>query len=271
MQSSYKPTHIQKFSFTNRAVESQHPKASGDVSAPSTKKDYTLEHPIWTDKEVHDVHATFHEPKDNVDRLALTSIRFIRGGFDFVTGYNRGTMTEQKWLTRIVFLESVAGVPGFVAGMHRHLRSLRKLQRDRGWIHTLLGEAENERMHLMTALELKKAGRLMWLMVMLTQGVFVNGFFFAYLLHPRFCHRFVGYLEEEAVHTYTRLLEDLDSGRLDEWAKRPAPEIAINYWKLPKEATVKDVFLAIRADESHHRDVNHAFGDIKPDDPNPFI
>ena len=32
-------------------------------------------------------------------------------------------------------------------------------------------------------------------------------FWIAYLLSPRFCHRFVGYLEEEAVKTYTNCLE----------------------------------------------------------------
>lgn len=38
-------------------------------------------------------------------------------------------------------------------------------------------------------------------------GVFVNLFFIAYILSPRFCHRFVGYLEEEAVKTYTYCLK----------------------------------------------------------------
>lgn len=42
--------------------------------------------------------------------------------------------------SRIVFLETVAGVPGMVAAMVRHLYSLRKMRRDHGWIHTLLGE-----------------------------------------------------------------------------------------------------------------------------------
>ena len=42
--------------------------------------------------------------------------------------------------SRITFLETVAGVPGMVAGMARHLMSLRRMRRDHGWIHTLLGE-----------------------------------------------------------------------------------------------------------------------------------
>ena len=50
-------------------------------------------------------------------------------------------------------LESFAGVPGFVAAAFRHFRSLRRLERDRGFIFTLLEEAENERMHLLTFLQ----------------------------------------------------------------------------------------------------------------------
>ena len=38
-----------------------------------------------------------------------------------------------------MFLETVAGVPGMVGAMVRHLRSLRHMDRDHGWIHTLLG------------------------------------------------------------------------------------------------------------------------------------
>ena len=49
-------------------------------------------------------------------------------------------------LVRFIFLESIAGVPGMVAGMLRHLHSLRRLKRDNGWIETLLEESYNERM-----------------------------------------------------------------------------------------------------------------------------
>lgn len=57
-----------------------------------------------------------------------------------------------------------------VGGMTRHLHSLRGMRRDYGWIHTLLEEAENERMHLMTFLELKKPTWLQRLFVVLAQG-----------------------------------------------------------------------------------------------------
>lgn len=73
------------------------------------------------------------------DWVALAMARVLRWSMDRVTGYKhpgegqKGSMTEKHWLNRILFLESVAGVPGMVAGMLRHLRSLRTMRRDNGW------------------------------------------------------------------------------------------------------------------------------------------
>ena len=63
-------------------------------------------------------------------------------------------------------------------------------------------------------------------------AIFVGGFSLAYLISPRFCHRFVGYLEEEAVKTYTLCLQEIDEGKLKMWCRMKAPEIAVEYWKL---------------------------------------
>ncbi|KAK0522422.1 inducible alternative oxidase 2 [Tilletia horrida] len=176
----------------------------------------------------------------------------------------------EAWLTRIVFLETIAGAPGLVAGMVRHLQSLRLMRRDKGWIATLLEEAENERMHLLTFLSYAKPGRFMRLMILLAQGVFTNAYFIAYLMAPRIAHRWIGYLEEEACTTYTRIIQDLDEGRLPEWEHLPAPEIALSYWHLPPHATMRDVLLAVRADESVHRFANHTLANVGTDAMNPF-
>ena len=64
-------------------------------------------------------------------------------------------------------------------------------------------------MHLLTFMNLKQPGILFRMAVLMTQGVFANGFFAAYMLSPQLCHRFVGYLEEEAVRTYTHCLQVL--------------------------------------------------------------
>lgn len=141
-----------------------------------------------------------------------------------------------------------------------------------GRIETLLEEAFNERMHLLTFLKIAEPGFFMRLMVLGAQGVFFNGFFLSYILSPRICHRFVGYLEEEAVITYTRAIQDLEAGKLPEWSKMQAPQIAIEYWKMPEgQRSMKDLLLYVRADEAKHREVNHTLGNLQyATDPNPY-
>ena len=161
---------------------------------------------------------------------------------------------QRRYGCRAMMLETVAAVPGMVGGMLLHLKSIRKFEHSGGWIKALLEEAENERMHLMTMMELVKPKWYERLLVMLVQGIFFNSFFVCYVISPRLAHRVVGYLEEEAIHSYTEFLKDIDNGKIENVA---APAIAIDYWRLPKDATLKDVVTVIRADEAHHRDVNH--------------
>jgi len=117
---------------------------------------------------------------------------------------------RKRYGHRAVVLETVAGVPGMVGGMAQHLKSLRRMRDNEGWIRTLLDEAENERMHLMT----------------FAQGIFFNLYFLLYLIAPRTAQRVVGYFEEEAVYSYTEYLKEIYDGRLE---NTPAPQIAINY------------------------------------------
>jgi ubiquinol oxidase len=191
-----------------------------------------------------------HEPSGFSDRFALALVRFMRFFADvFFAG---------RYGHRAVVLETVAAVPGMVGGALQHLRSLRRLKDDDKWIRTLLDEAENERMHLMTFLHIAQPTRLERFIIVVAQGVFYNAFFLLYLLSTRTAHRMVGYLEEEAVLSYTEYLEGIDSGRYE---NVPAPAMAIRYWKLPEEARLREVIEAVRADEAGHRDVNHCFAD----------
>jgi len=235
-----------------------------------TADDYVLPHPVWLKEDLDKVPIAHREPENNVDKLAFYIAKVIRFNFDWMTGFSWTKKNELTWLNRIIFLESIAGVPGWVAATIRHLNSLRKMTRYHGWIHTLLEEAENERMHLMTALQLRDPGVVFRLMVFISQGIFFNFFFLAYLISPRFCHRLVGYFEEEAVYTYTKLLIAIDHGDLPKWKDAPAPPIAKKYWEMSDDAKIRDVWAAIRADESHHRDVNHEFASLKSNQPNPF-
>ena len=192
-------------------------------------------------------------------------------------------MTEKDWMLRIIFLETVAGVPGMVGGMLRHLRSLRKMEKEGRWIETLLEEAENERMHLMTFMAIKKpklftrhdrwsAGSFLQRILLLVSNVPLISIPMTNGSSPRTCHRFVGYLEEEAVITYTRCLADLNAGLLPAWSSPEfqVPELAKDYWHLPENCTMEDLLLAIRADEAGHRHVNHTLASLEARDKNPF-
>ena len=174
------------------------------------------------------------------------------------------TFFQKRYGHRAVVLETVAGVPGMVAGMWTHLTSLRKMQTGYGpKIRTLLSEAENERMHLMTFIAIAKPNAFERLLVLFAQAIFWNLFFVIYVFFPRTAHRIVGYFEEEAVYSYTEYLREIDAGKIPNTL---APQIAIDYWKLPKDATLRDVVIAVREDEANHRDVNHQFAseyDIK--------
>jgi len=158
-------------------------------------------------------------------------------------------------------------VPGFIGGMLRHLGSLRSLREDGGWIHHLLEEAENERMHLLTFLQIRQPGVVMRGLIMISQFFFITGYGFIYTLSPTTAHRFVGYLEEEAVKTYTQVIKDLDDGKLPLWEDMPAPHTAIKYWGLAENASFRDVLISIRADEVSHREFNHHFADLPKDMP----
>ncbi|XP_057803016.1 ubiquinol oxidase, mitochondrial [Salvia miltiorrhiza] len=192
-----------------------------------------------------------HVPKTFMDKVAFRTVKLLRIPTD--------VFFKRRYGCRAMMLETVAAVPGMVGGMLLHLRSLRKFQQSGGWIKALLEEAENERMHLMTMVELVKPKWYERLLVLTVQGVFFNGFFVIYMVSPKLAHRIVGYLEEEAIHSYTEYLKDIESGAIENIA---APAIAIDYWRLPKNATLKDVITVIRADEAHHRDVNHFASDI---------
>ncbi|KAI9341158.1 aox, alternative oxidase [Obelidium mucronatum] len=262
---------------TTSISQAPHPKRvkaalnAATTTGPLDSKDYVLHHPVYTPEELTATTYTHRNVTGIRDTIAYSLVRLMRFGFDSATGYTDkvGIMTEKQWLNRICFLETVAGVPGMVAGMIRHLHSLRNLTRDHGWIHTLLEEAENERMHLLTFMKLKAPGPFFRGAVLITQGIFFNAYFLCYLLSPKTCHRFVGYLEESAVHTYTLCLKDIEHGRIKHWGTQQAPEIARFYWRLEEDATIKDVVAAVRADEADHRDTNHMLAALRADEPNP--
>ena len=191
-----------------------------------------------------------HNAKGFSDRIAFAFTKLLRFFAD--------TFFAKRYGHRAVVLETVAAVPGMVAGSLRHLRALRRMESDHGWIRVLLEEAENERMHLMTFIQIAKPSMFERFLILLAQGIFYNLFFLIYICSAKTAHRIVGYFEEEAVYSYTEYLAGIDNGTHE---NVPAPELAIEYWDLPADARLRDVVIAVRADEGHHRDVNHQFAD----------
>ena len=185
------------------------------------------------------------------DRVALGFTKFLR--------FLADTFFKKRYGHRAVVLETVAAVPGMVGGMLLHLKSLRKMEDDKGWIKILLDEAANERMHLMTFIEIAKPTLIERAIIMVAQFIFIVMYLIIYITSARTAHRIVGYFEEEAVISYTDYLSQLESGKIKD---QPAPEIAINYWNLPLHSTLKDVIRVIRDDEAGHRDLNHKFANI---------
>ena len=189
-----------------------------------------------------------HPPKGFSDRFAMGFTKLLRLCAD--------TFFAKRYGHRAIVLETVAAVPGMVGATIQHLACLRRMVDDGGWFRTLMEEAENERMHLMTFIEIAKPTVFERLVVMAAQWIFYVGFFLLYLVSSRTAHRVVGYFEEEAVISYTLYLQEIDKGRAPNLA---APAIAKHYWKLSADATLRDVVIVVRADEAHHRDVNHGF------------
>ena len=192
-----------------------------------------------------------HKPQNLSDKIAFAFTKFLR--------FLADTFFKKKYGHRAVVLETVAAVPGMVAGMLLHLKSLRKMQDDKGWIKILLDEAANERMHLMTFIKIAKPTFIERMIIMIAQFIFILMYLFIYLISQRTAHRIVGYFEEEAVISYTEYLKEIEEGKIE---NIKAPEIAINYWNLPLNSTLKDVVKVIRDDEDGNRDVNHSFANI---------
>lgn len=199
-----------------------------------------------------------HTPGGLPDRFALAVTRLLRWLAD--------AFFAKRYGHRAVVLETVAAVPGMVGATLTHLQCLRRMVDDEGWIRTLLEEAENERMHLMTFIAIARPTAFERALVLFAQWIFYLGFFVLYLVSGRTAHRLVGYFEEEAVLSYTLYLAEIDAGRMP---NLPAPAIAKAYWMLGADATLRDVLLVVRADEAHHRDVNHSRASQLAGEPRP--
>jgi ubiquinol oxidase len=185
------------------------------------------------------------------DWFAMSMTKFFR--------FMADTFFAKRYGHRAIVLETVAGVPGMVAGMWLHFKSLRKMKT--GWgpdIREMLEEAENERMHLMFFIAIAKPNMFERLLVVLAQIIFMIFYFIIYIISYRLAHRMIAYFEEEAVRSYTDYLGMVEQGEVE---NVPAPSLAIEYYKMKKNAKLSDLIKCVRADEQHHSEINHKYAD----------
>jgi len=264
-------------------IQSRHLSANSNSTKPMDNEAELADHSwrqlnhIWTNEEIQERIASSdmkHIPVTTSDKIMHGIMRTMYHTFNFITGYKHANPPTRSIEWRLIVLESFAGVPGFLAAGFRHFYSLRTLQRDHGAIFTFLEEAENERMHLLVCLKMFDANPITKALVIAAQVSMVPFLAAVYAAHPPAMHRFVGYLEETAVETYANVIDHVDTPGTHlhrDWAELEAPEVAKTYWALDEDATWRDTLGHILADEAHHRDVNHTFATLGPNDPNPFV
>lgn len=186
---------------------------------------------------------------DISDSFAYSMTKFFR--------FIADTFFAKRYGHRAVVLETVAGVPGMVAGVWMHFKSLRAMKAGYGeQIREMLDEAENERMHLMFFIEIAKPNSIERFVVLSVQVIFGLFYLFMYVFFTKTAHRMIGYFEDEAVKSYTEYLEIVEAGKVE---NTPAPHIAINYYKLGSDAKLSDLIRRVRADEQHHSEKNHHY------------
>ena len=190
--------------------------------------------------------------KQNIsDAFALSMTKFFRVIAD--------TFFAKRYGHRAVVLETVAGVPGMVAGVWMHFKSLRAMKAGYGeQIREMLAEAENERMHLMFFIEIAKPNHFERFIVLFAQVIFGLFYLFMYIFFTRTAHRMIGYFEDEAVKSYTEYLDLVESGKVE---NIQAPKLAVNYYNLGTDAKLSDLIRCVRADEEHHSATNHNYAD----------
>jgi len=185
------------------------------------------------------------------DRFAYSMTIFFRLIAD--------TFFAKRYGHRAVVLETIAGVPGMVAGMWMHFKSLRSMKVGYGkHIREMLAEAENERMHLMFFIEIAKPNIFERSLVLLSQFLFGAFYFFMYVFFTKTAHRMIGFFEDEAVKSYSEYLKMIENGEIE---NVKAPQIAIEYYNLKSNARLIDLVKCVKADEEHHSEVNHKYAD----------
>jgi hypothetical protein len=227
-------------------------------------------HPIWNTEEFKSIKESHVPPKQLIDYVSFSLVQLLQLNAQWMSGYRFGATTPPKAMRLALHLETIAAVPGLVAGIVRYTRDMLGIESDNDWLYTSIQEAEIERIHLLCWMQLYRPSIIFRLYMLSMQIIAFWVFFGAYLVNPRFCHRFVGYLEELALEEYMIMLKKIDDGRLGDWKVESAPLVAQDYWEMAGDSSIRDMLIQICSDEARHRDINHAYVQ-KPQQMNPFI
>lgn len=193
-----------------------------------------------------------YAPRDLRDRIAKRIVH--------LSAETASVLFQDRYGHRAIVLETIASVPGMIGALFQHLKSLRLIRDDKGWIKALLDEAENERIHLLVYSEIAHPTWYERTLIIIVQFFFCIIYGLLYLFSPKTAHRVVGYFEEEAIHSYERYKELVQEGVHE---NIPATKLGISYWNLKEDARLIDMIEATILDEMLHRDVNHRFADDK--------
>lgn len=161
------------------------------------------------------------------------------------------------------------GLAGGVAGAtHLHARSMILNASDNGWVHTLLGMAENSRMHGMIIGHMERPNVFARLVFLGFQAVAYFQMLVIGMLFPSVAQAYAGYRAEEQTFNYSQALRMVDMGR---WPAKVAPEVARNYYGLRDGATMRDVFWRMRADDACNKHIAFVLASVPVGGRNPFV
>lgn len=223
---------------------------------------YRLAHAVYNSvQEAEKVYGTHHKPQGIRDWVAFAWIKMMIFGADIIS--RRPKMNEKLFLRRLLYLETMGAAVGLAAPTAQHMRHVIQFKggEEGQIINHLVEESDNERVHLYAILELKRPSLPTRIAVLMFQTAFFLMFTTIHFISPRVGFRYIGYLEEEAFDTYTKIIKGIDEGTLPEWKNYPAPSELKMYYMLPDDAVLRDAYVCVRADEVMHREVNHHLGD----------
>jgi len=199
-----------------------------------------MPHNIWSEHSLNGVQLACMRPGSLADSAASGLARALARSSEIVTSLTLSR--ERWWLRRLLFLSTLAGAPAkaLLAAEGRPIDRLTQ---------SLLIEAGNKQARLQILMEMHSLGIVGQSSVRMSQGVLAKGFLMARFITPRFCKWFGNYVDEEQVQAYSLLLEDMDAGQLPRLSNVPASVLARKHYDLPEGASLREVFLRMKAED----------------------